>query len=96
MCFKIIQGTYKPKVSLPKFYISCLQQTILSLPYSHNIEGGEFDCTKQYCFGKILGKKDNQIPANPSVSFTLNNCKTITKLAFAKKESTDTFPLICF
>jgi hypothetical protein len=39
---KIIQGTYKPKVSLPKFYISCLQQTILSLLYSHNIEGGEF------------------------------------------------------
>jgi hypothetical protein len=56
MCFKIIQGTYKPKkVSLPKFYISCLQQTILSLlSYSHNIESGiPQDCTKQYCFGKI-------------------------------------------
>jgi diphosphomevalonate decarboxylase len=34
-----------------------------------------------------LGKKENQIPANPSVSFTLRNCKTITKLAFAKKEN---------
>lgn len=33
-----------------------------------------------------MGKKDNQIPANPSVSFTLNNCKTITKLAFTKKD----------
>jgi diphosphomevalonate decarboxylase len=31
--------------------------------YSHNIESGEFLwSTKQYCFGKILGKKDNQIP----------------------------------
>lgn len=26
-----------------------------------------------------------QIPANPSLSFTLNHCKTITKLTFAKK-----------
>jgi hypothetical protein len=43
MCFKkIIQGTYKPKVSLPKFYISCLQQTILSLLLILNIESGEF------------------------------------------------------
>jgi hypothetical protein len=43
MCFKkIIQERTNQKVSLPKFYISCLQQTILSLPYSHNIESGEF------------------------------------------------------
>ena len=35
---------------------------------------------------KYWGKKENQIPANPSISFTLNNCKTITKLSFAKHE----------
>ena len=35
---------------------------------------------------KYWGKKENQIPANPSISFTLNNCKTITKLSFAKRE----------
>lgn len=40
---------------------------------------------------KYWGKKDNQIPANPSVSFTLNNCKTITELTFAKKEDTGNF-----
>ena len=34
---------------------------------------------------KYWGKKDNQIPANPSISFTLNACKTITKLSFEKK-----------
>ena len=33
---------------------------------------------------KYWGKKENQIPANPSISFTLNNCKTITKLSFVK------------
>jgi diphosphomevalonate decarboxylase len=61
--------------------------------YSHNIESGEFLWTapSNIALVKYWGKKDNQIPANPSVSFTLNNCKTITKLTFAKKESTDTF-----
>lgn len=44
---------------------------------------------------KYWGKKENhssqngeqakQIPANPSISFTLNNCKTITSLAVTKK-----------
>ncbi len=29
---------------------------------------------------KYWGKKDNQIPANPSISFTLKNCKTTTSL----------------
>jgi hypothetical protein len=32
---------------------------------------------------KYWGKKTTK--SNPSVSFTLNNCKTITKLAFAKR-----------
>lgn len=36
---------------------------------------------------KYWGKRDNQIPANPSVSFTLKNCKTITTLQFQKKET---------
>ena len=44
---------------------------------------------------KYWGKKENhssqngeqakQIPANPSISFTLNNCKTITSLAVTRK-----------
>lgn len=34
---------------------------------------------------KYWGKKENQIPANPSLSFTLSNCKTITTLTFEKK-----------
>jgi len=35
---------------------------------------------------KYWGKKENQIPANPSLSFTLSNCKTITTLRFSIKE----------
>lgn len=34
---------------------------------------------------KYWGKKDNQIPANPSVSFTLDACKTTTTISFSKK-----------
>jgi diphosphomevalonate decarboxylase len=37
---------------------------------------------------KYWGKKENQIPANPSVSFTLSNCKTITELKYEEKQDT--------
>jgi diphosphomevalonate decarboxylase len=40
---------------------------------------------------KYWGKKENQIPANPSISFTLNNCKTITKLEVVKKSENNSF-----
>ncbi|HWS59632.1 MAG TPA: hypothetical protein VN182_01750 [Flavobacterium sp.] len=61
--------------------------------YSQSIESGNFQWSSpsNIALVKYWGKKDKQIPANPSVSFTLNNCKTITKLAFAKKHSQDTF-----
>ncbi|MCM4159498.1 diphosphomevalonate decarboxylase [Antarcticibacterium flavum] len=36
---------------------------------------------------KYWGKKKDQIPANPSISFTLNNCKTTTTLEFSKKKA---------
>ncbi|MES2240898.1 MAG: diphosphomevalonate decarboxylase [Bacteroidota bacterium] len=55
--------------------------------YSQSLESGNFQWSapSNIALVKYWGKKDNQIPANPSVSFTLNNCKTITKLAFVKK-----------
>ncbi|WP_291100327.1 MULTISPECIES: diphosphomevalonate/mevalonate 3,5-bisphosphate decarboxylase family protein [unclassified Flavobacterium] len=61
--------------------------------YSHSIEKGSFQWSSpsNIALVKYWGKKDSQIPANPSVSFTLSNCKTITTLAFAKKENQNTF-----
>ena len=41
----------------------------------------------------VAGELAKQIPANPSISFTLNNCKTITKLSFEKK-NTSTKPVL--
>lgn len=35
---------------------------------------------------KYWGKKANQIPANPSISFTLDACATTTSVSYAKKE----------
>ena len=58
-----------------------------------SIEKGSFQWSSpsNIALVKYWGKKENQIPANPSISFTLNNCKTITKLDFSKKETNDTF-----
>jgi diphosphomevalonate decarboxylase len=35
---------------------------------------------------KYWGKKEHQIPANPSISFTLNNCATTTTVHYKKME----------
>ena len=65
--------------------------------YTHSIENGTFSWSapSNIALVKYWGKIENQlneegevltqIPANPSVSFTLNSCKTQTKLAFTKK-----------
>ena len=62
-------------------------------PYSHSVESGNFQWSSpsNIALVKYWGKKDKQIPANPSVSFTLNNCKTFTTLAFAKKQNQENF-----
>jgi len=38
---------------------------------------------------KYWGKKEPQLPANPSISFTLNNCKTETTLSYSIKDVKD-------
>ena len=58
-------------------------------PYSHSLDSGSFtwSAPSNIALVKYWGKKENQIPANPSVSFTLNNCKTITKLDFVVRQN---------
>ena len=36
---------------------------------------------------KYWGKHGNQLPNNPSISFTLNNCYTETKVTYSKNEN---------
>jgi diphosphomevalonate decarboxylase len=46
---------------------------------------------------KYWGKHGDQMPKNPSISFTLNSCRTITELKFSRKEKpADTFDFKVF
>lgn len=54
---------------------------------THELGSGSFrwSAPSNIALVKYWGKKENQIPANPSLSFTLNQCKTITQLDFDPK-----------
>ena len=43
-------------------------------------------CPSNIALIKYWGKYEGQIPANPSISFTLSNCKTETKMIFRSGE----------
>ena len=59
--------------------------------YTDAIESGSvrWEAPSNIALIKYWGKKKDQIPENPSISFTLSNCKTITTLTYSKKESSD-------
>ncbi|OEY72979.1 diphosphomevalonate decarboxylase [Salegentibacter salarius] len=63
------------------------EQDFIPKQFSSNVEKGEvtWKSPSNIALVKYWGKKANQIPANPSVSFTLKNCKTTTKMEFQKK-----------
>ncbi|GAA4044258.1 diphosphomevalonate decarboxylase [Flavobacterium chungnamense] len=65
------------------------EKDFISTSHSNTIEKGtyEWSAPSNIALVKYWGKKDHQIPANPSISFTLNHCKTITKLSFEKKST---------
>lgn len=44
-------------------------------------------CPSNIALIKYWGKYENQIPANPSISYTLNQCRTITEMEFAEGEN---------
>ena len=47
-------------------------------PYTQLLDRGAvaYSAPSNIALVKYWGKKAHQIPANPSISFTLNNCKT--------------------
>lgn len=63
-----------------------LEQDFLPHQYTAEISSGnsEWSAPSNIALIKYWGKKADQIPANPSLSFTLNNCKTVTKLSYEK------------
>lgn len=70
-----------------------LEKDFISSNYNLNTITGSFKSSapSNIALVKYWGKKDKQIPANPSISFTLKSCKTITELSFSKRENDDNF-----
>ena len=64
-------------------------QIFIPKTYNANIQSGSFTWSSpsNIALVKYWGKSDIQIPKNPSISFTLNNCVTKTTLSFSKQES---------
>lgn len=75
-----------------------IEEQFISQTYKNTIENGSFtwESPSNIALVKYWGKRKPQFPENPSISFTLNNCKTITKLTFSKKESIDNFSFDVF
>ena len=78
--------------------IAMTEKDFIPNPYENSIENGSFKWSSpsNIALVKYWGKKEHQIPENPSISFTLNNCKTTTKLSFSKKESNNSFSFEVF
>ncbi len=75
------------------------ESQFLSTQYSKTIDQGKitWESPSNIALVKYWGKKEDQIPENPSISFTLDSCKTTTTLSFTKKDKKDNFfLLICF
>ncbi len=68
---------------------SMTEKDFLPQPYTKVVNKGSitWQAPSNIALVKYWGKKEHQIPANPSVSFTLNNCKTTTTLNYEKKKS---------
>ncbi|SFZ89386.1 diphosphomevalonate decarboxylase [Flaviramulus basaltis] len=75
-----------------------IERDFIPKSYSKTIKRGSFTWSSpsNIALVKYWGKKEHQIPENPSISFTLNNCKTVTKLSFSKKETNDDFSFDVF
>lgn len=67
------------------------EQDFILKSYNSSIENGsvKWASPSNIALVKYWGKKEHQIPENPSISFTLSDCKTITELTYTKKEGTD-------
>lgn len=64
------------------------QQDFIPEKYSEKVTEGKmtWQSPSNIALVKYWGKKQNQIPANPSISFTLDFCRTTTTLSYWKKE----------
>ena len=64
------------------------EQDFILKTYNSTIEQGavKWASPSNIALVKYWGKKKHPIPENPSISFTLSDCKTITEITYIKKE----------
>ena len=62
------------------------EKEFIPSPYTKTVSTGKttFKSPSNIALVKYWGKKENQIPANPSISFTLSECATVTTLSYTK------------
>ena len=67
-----------------------IEQDFILRSYNKTIDKGsvKWESPSNIALVKYWGKRGDQIPENPSISFTLSNCKTVTEVTYTKKEST--------
>lgn len=65
------------------------QHKYIVCTYTHNLNSGKVSCQSpsNIALVKYWGKYGEQLPMNPSISFTLKNCHTKTTLHFERKNS---------
>lgn len=65
------------------------QADFVPKPYTEQVESGQtgWSAPSNIALVKYWGKKPGQVPANPSLSFTLDRCRTNTRVAFERKAS---------
>ncbi len=61
-------------------------EDFIPLEYTNKVQEGtaKYKAPSNIALVKYWGKKKDQIPANPSISFTLDACATSTKLSYSK------------
>ena len=75
-----------------------IEKDFVPKPYTNTVESGtvSWASPSNIALVKYWGKKAHQIPENTSISFTLNHCKTETKISFKKKAATNDFSFDVF
>lgn len=65
------------------------EKNFIPSEYTNEISAGKvtYKSPSNIALVKYWGKKENQIPANPSISFTLDACATTTSLSYKKLEN---------
>lgn len=68
-----------------------VEQDFILTSYNNAIDSGKvkWSSPSNIALVKYWGKREHQIPENPSISFTLSHCKTITQVTYTKKDTSD-------